>query len=135
MLFDGVCALCNGFVKFIFRFDSQRNIKVAPLQSELGQRVLNFYKVEVADLTSVIVIKNGVSFEKYKGVVSILESLEGGWNILAIVMKVIPTVVGNFFYDIVAKFRYKVFGQYESCPIPSKDEASRFLKDDDILYL
>ena len=38
MLFDGECALCNGFVDFCLR--RSPHLSVAPLDSELGRRQL-----------------------------------------------------------------------------------------------
>jgi len=37
--------------------------------------------------------------------------------LLRTILNILPLSISNFFYDIVAKSRYKVFGKYESCPI------------------
>jgi predicted DCC family thiol-disulfide oxidoreductase YuxK len=30
-------------------------------------------------------------------------------------------------YDLVARFRYRFFGRYESCPVPSAGQRARFI--------
>src|SRR5260370_28152184 len=40
LLYDGVCALCNGVVQFLMKHDSQDRFCYAPLQSSLGREVL-----------------------------------------------------------------------------------------------
>jgi predicted DCC family thiol-disulfide oxidoreductase YuxK len=132
VLFDGVCALCNGFVKFIFKFDKNNKIKVAPIQSTEGQKILMSYNSELSDLSTVVVVKNGLISSKFKAVICVLTTLGGVWKVIAMLMQLVPTVIGDFFYDIVAKTRYKIFGKYEQCPIPTKDEIKKFINEKDL---
>ncbi len=40
LLYDGVCALCNGVVQFLLKHDGLDRFRYAPLQSSLGREVL-----------------------------------------------------------------------------------------------
>ncbi len=40
LLYDGVCALCHGVVKFLMKRDRRDRFRYAPLQSDLGREVL-----------------------------------------------------------------------------------------------
>src|ERR1700731_2422976 len=40
LLYDGVCALCNGVVQFLMKHDRLDRFRFAPLQSSLGREVL-----------------------------------------------------------------------------------------------
>ena len=40
LFFDGVCGLCNRFVDFMLRTDSQHRFRFAPLQGETARRLL-----------------------------------------------------------------------------------------------
>src|SRR5258708_17095520 len=40
LLYDGVCALCNGVVQFLIKRDKLDGFRFAPLQSSLGREVL-----------------------------------------------------------------------------------------------
>jgi predicted DCC family thiol-disulfide oxidoreductase YuxK len=57
----------------------------------------------------------------------ICRNLKGAWKIL-VVIKLLPTPIRDFFYDIIAKNRYKWFGKKDSCMIPSKEIRNRFLE-------
>ena len=40
VLFDGVCNLCNGFVRFVIARDPATRFQFAPLQSETAGRLI-----------------------------------------------------------------------------------------------
>ncbi len=40
LLYDGVCALCNGLVSLLLRLDKLEKLRYAPLQSSLGVEIL-----------------------------------------------------------------------------------------------
>jgi len=41
--------------------------------------------------------------------------------------KFMPKNIRDFLYRLVAKYRYRIFGKYESCRIPDEEEKDRFL--------
>ena len=45
LLFDGVCNLCNGAVRFVIKRDTKGTFMFAPLQSETGQALLERSKL------------------------------------------------------------------------------------------
>ena len=53
-------------------------------------------------------------------------ALGGGWRLLS-VLRIIPTPLLDVVYRLVARVRYRVFGQLEACPIPSAADRARFL--------
>jgi predicted DCC family thiol-disulfide oxidoreductase YuxK len=46
---------------------------------------------------------------------------------LFLIAYVIPRPVRDFFYNLFARYRYRLFGKYDSCLIPSPEVKSRFL--------
>ena len=40
IMFDGVCKLCNGWSRFIIRFDTNKKFKLCAVQSDAGQEIL-----------------------------------------------------------------------------------------------
>lgn len=52
------------------------------------------------------------------------------WRGIAI-FDVLPSVLSNVVYDIVARNRYKLFGRKDACEIPSVEFRNRFIVDDD----
>ena len=56
----------------------------------------------------------------------VLAQIGGIWK-LAGVLKVLPRPLRDAVYDFVARHRYRVFGRYDTCPIPSAEHKNRFI--------
>jgi predicted DCC family thiol-disulfide oxidoreductase YuxK len=39
----------------------------------------------------------------------------------------LPAALLDCVYDLVARVRYRIFGQYESCPMPRPEWRDRFI--------
>jgi len=54
---------------------------------------------------------------------------ELGWPWkLARVSQVLPLALRDRLYDVIARRRYRIFGRYEQCPIPSEESRRRFVE-------
>jgi len=42
-------------------------------------------------------------------------------------ISIFPKFISNFFYKIVAKNRYKIFGKKDSCYVPTEEELKKFI--------
>jgi predicted DCC family thiol-disulfide oxidoreductase YuxK len=125
ILFDGVCNLCNSSVQFIINRDPYGHFKFASLQSDIGQTLLRErgYKTEI---NSFILIEDHKVYKKSTAALRVCMKLSGMWRILT-VFRVIPPVLRDCLYDLIAKNRYKWFGKKESCMLPSAEMKQRFL--------
>jgi len=126
VLFDGVCNFCNSSVQFIIKHDTSNSLKFASLQSSIGQELLNKYAIP-KDVDSVIFIENNQAYTKSSAALKIANYFGGFWKLLQIFM-IVPTFIRNFFYDIIAKNRYRWFGKKDSCMLPSPEIRNRFLE-------
>lgn len=126
LLFDGVCNLCNSTVKFVIRKDKAGLIKFTSLQSEKGQELLKKFNLPLEDFGSFVYIKDGKAFRKSTAALKVMRDLGGVYKALYGFM-IIPAPIRDFFYNIVAKSRYKVFGRTESCMVPTPELKERFL--------
>ena len=52
--------------------------------------------------------------------------LGGVWKLFQ-VASLIPKPIRDYFYDLFARYRYKLFGKYESCLVPPANVRARFL--------
>ncbi|MCU0467951.1 MAG: thiol-disulfide oxidoreductase DCC family protein [Arcicella sp.] len=129
ILFDGVCNFCNASINFIIDHDPKKHFKFASLQSDFGQNILRKFSKNTQDFDSVILLKNNQLYEKAEAAIEIVQHLSGFWQYLRI-FKVFPTPILNFFYDIVAKNRYRIFGKSDVCRMPTTDLRERFLMED-----
>jgi len=133
ILYDGVCGLCNGFVRFLLRRDSAGRFRFASLQSPLAQQLLQQHGHAVSTgLTSVFVIVNygDSSSERLlaqsPAILHVLTSLGGAWRIVAFA-KQVPVSWANALYLFVARHRYQWFGRSDTCPVPKPEDRAKFL--------
>lgn len=126
VLFDGVCNFCNGSVNFIVERDSRNRFKFAPLQSEIGQKLLRDHGVNDPDLDSVVLIEDGKTFVRTTAALRVAKNLDGAWSWFAIFLAV-PVGIRDFFYRLFAKYRYQLFGKTEACMMPTPELRARFL--------
>ena len=125
ILFDGVCNLCNHSVQFIIKRDPKEHFKFASLQSEIGQKLVKQYGIPKG-IESIIYIENDKVYIKSSAALRISRKLNGYWRYLTI-LSILPSSFRDFFYDVIAKNRYKWFGKKESCMLPTKETKKRFL--------
>lgn len=127
ILFDGVCNLCNGSVNFVLDRDKKRIFKFGALQSEIGKELLRKYNVEHSiGYDSVVLIKHPKVYKKSGAALEVARHLGGLWPALY-VFKIIPSVIRDFIYDLIAKNRYRLFGKSEACRLPEPGIKERFL--------
>ncbi|MBE0650374.1 MAG: DUF393 domain-containing protein [Bacteroidales bacterium] len=126
ILFDGICKLCHFSVRFVIRHDKHEKFHFAQLQSKTGKHFLQKAGLP-EDYQNGLVYSDGKDFFlDSTAVLKILKELHGIWKLLYIFI-FIPKKLRDGLYHIIAKSRYRIFGKYQSCPVPSKESASRFL--------
>ena len=127
LLYDGVCALCNGAVTFVLKRDRFGAVRFAALQGETAAGLLKD-RPELAGIDSMIWIESsGRAFTRSAAALAIARHVGGGWATIASIVGVIPTVLRDALYDVVARTRYRIFGRYDACPVPPPEQRSRFL--------
>ena len=126
VLFDGVCNFCASSVQFIIRHVKTNSLKFASLQSSIGQQLLKNYNMPQG-LEGVVFVESDKAYFKSAAAFRIVRYFGGFWRIL-IVFSVLPLFITDFFYDVIARNRYKWFGKKDSCMIPSPEIRSRFLE-------
>lgn len=126
ILFDGVCNLCNGVVKFIITRDKNNKFKFAALQSTAGQTLLKKFDLQTTNFTSFVLIKGENYFLKSSAALKMMKELGGIWKLFYVLI-VIPGPLRDFVYDLLAKSRYSIFGKRDTCMIPTDNVKERFL--------
>ena len=126
ILFDGICNFCNGSVNFIIERDRGGYFKFAPLQSEIGQKLLNEYGVDTTVTDSIVLIEDGKAYVRTTAALRIARKLSGVWRWFYSFI-IVPRFVRDVFYKLFAKYRYKMFGKQNACMMPTPEIRSRFL--------
>ena len=117
MLFDGVCNLCNGGVRFVRANDKRGRIRYEALQSEAGKMLLQRSGRDPDDISSVVLVEKERSYIKSDAVLKIMEYIDLPFPQLGSLLQFVPAFIRDFVYDNVADNRYAFFGRSESCEI------------------
>ena len=126
VLFDGVCKLCNGWAKFLIRHDHQRRFRLASVQSPQGQALLAWCGMPTDQYETLVLVRDGRAHVRSDAILRILGGLPLPWR-LGVVGRVIPRPIRDWFYDRIARNRYRLFGKYDTCLVLTPDHRSRFL--------
>ena len=126
IVFDGVCNLCSGLVKFIIARDPQAAFMFTPLQSEPGQQILQRYDLPNDDFESFIYIRQGILYQRSTAALYVLRDIGGLWQHLYGFI-IVPRFIRDGVYDLVARSRYSIWGRKDSCMVPTPDIKKRFL--------
>ncbi|SHM41034.1 thiol-disulfide oxidoreductase DCC family protein [Gracilibacillus kekensis] len=125
ILFDGVCNFCSSSVQFIIKRDPHQKFQFASLQSEVGQKLISKYNVP-NDIDSIVLIKDNRYYTKSTAALNIAKSLHRLYPVFSIFL-LIPKILRDKVYQIIAKNRYRWFGKKDSCMLPSPEDRERFI--------
>ena len=126
VLFDGVCHLCIGSVRFLLRYDKDARYRFAWLQSPAARRLLS--GVDMAATDSVVLLMDGQVFFRSTAIIKMMSGLGGPWRLAGILL-LVPVAVRDGLYNYIGSRRYRWFGRSPTCVMPSGSSEDRFLLD------
>ena len=131
ILYDGVCGLCNRLNRFVLARDPAGRFRFAMLQGPVAGEILARHGRDPRDLdTLYLVLDPGRPSErllrKSDAALWILRELGGGWRLTG-ALRIVPRAIRDLGYDLVARTRYRLFGRYDTCPVPDPRHRARFL--------
>lgn len=126
VVFDGVCALCSGWVRFLLRHDRRGVFRFAAMQDPVGRGLLVAHGIDPDDPVSFLLVHGPQGWHDSDGVLEVLRRLGGVWRV-ATVLRIIPRRLRDVAYRSLARNRYRVFGRRDSCMLPPPGTRERFL--------
>jgi predicted DCC family thiol-disulfide oxidoreductase YuxK len=136
VIFDGQCGFCNNCVRWFLRRDRHDRLRFVSSQSPRVAEQVARHGFASADLeagrnTILIVHDADGSGERVllrsDVVLAMLRELPRPWPFVGRVFSWIPRPVRDLGYRLVARWRYRIWGRLESCPMPTPEERERFL--------
>ena len=127
ILFDGVCHLCTSTVQFIIKRDPHGYFTFASLQSAIGRTLVAEHGLQPDALDTFVLVEGSRCFTRSDAALRVAQHLSGGWALLW-VLSLIPKLIRDWGYTVIARHRYQWFGRRETCMIPSRDILDRFLQ-------
>lgn len=126
ILFDGYCNLCSRSVRFILKRDKTNFFLLSNLQSEKAKAVLSSFQLPENYDKSVILILDNTIWFKSDAVLKIVSKLNGFWPILRF-FKIIPKPLRDFVYQLISRYRFKLFGKRTECYLGEKNDSEKFI--------
>ena len=127
LVFDGVCVLCSRWVNFVLRRDRHKQYRFAAMQTATGRELLMQHGIDPDDPMSFLLLEDGAGYTDTDALVRVLRSFGGAWSLAAFLLRLTPRFVRDPMYRWVARHRYKLFGQRDTCFMPTPDSNDRFL--------
>lgn len=130
IIYDGVCVFCNYWVNWLIKRDRKDVFRFIPLQSKLGRSLLSERNISSDKVQSIVYIQiERAYFLKSDAILNLLSELTP-WKYFVVILKIFPSLIRDFVYDLVATNRYKIFGRHQQCEIPSPSIRQKFLLED-----
>lgn len=127
VLFDGSCNLCAGTVQFIIKRDPRGQFSFASLQSASGKSLLRQHAHAADAPGSVVLLSGGNIFLASDAVLRIFRQFSGPWRFLSFFL-IIPRPIRDFFYRLIARYRFRLFGTRAVCMHSLPGWEERFLE-------
>ena len=128
VFYDGHCALCHGFVRFLLARDPLgRNFDFAPLQGEFCAAAISGAERVLLPDSVVVRCADGKLLVKSAAIAHVLARLGGLWGLLSRLAGILPRSLLDLCYDAVARLRRKLLGRPpDICPIVPPELRARF---------
>lgn len=126
VLFDAECVLCSANASFILSHDKHQKFYLASMQGDVGAHLFRRHGIDPDDPTTILVIDGAKVRKDSDAVLSIYEGLGFPWYVVAI-FRIIPAVLRDPVYRLIARNRYRIFGKRKTCWIAPEHLRSRML--------
>jgi predicted DCC family thiol-disulfide oxidoreductase YuxK len=135
VVFDGNCGLCNGWVRWLLRRDTRDRLRFAPSSlpalAPLLARHMDALDADGVPGTVLVFVNPMQAGEqllvRWAATLALLRALPSPWPVVAACLRWIPRFAGDPAYRLMARYRYRIWGRLETCPIPTPQERLRFL--------
>ena len=126
IVFDGICRLCTGFVRFVIRWDRAALFQFLPAQSPRGEALYARLGLKSGDWDSNLLMLDGRVYTELDAFIEIARRFGGWWRLMRI-LYAIPRPLRDWLYNRLARNRYRWFGKRDVCYLPTPELAPRFL--------
>jgi predicted DCC family thiol-disulfide oxidoreductase YuxK len=126
ILYDGLCNFCNAVVNFIIRHDKNKVFRCAPLQSKDARALLREHNEAFVSLKTVYLVENGEVYKRSAAVFRMFKRLPYPWRAFS-AFRILPVSLTDFFYKIIARYRYALFGKRNDATPVDEEVKTRLL--------
>ena len=126
ILYDGICVLCSGWMRFVLRRDRDALFRFTPIQSDYGSAMARTLGIDPEDPDTNAVIWKGIAYRRSDAALRVVSLLPNwGW---VRVLHIAPRFLRDVVYRIIARTRYRVWGRHTVCDLGSAAFADRVIR-------
>ena len=123
-------------VRWLMRRDRLDRLRFVASESEKAAGLLARQGLAQLDPATgpgtILVVRDPGGFEerllvRSDAVAALLQELPQPWPAAGAILKLIPRPLRDLGYKFIARWRYRIWGRLESCPIPTAEDRERFL--------
>ncbi len=130
IVFDGMCVLCTANAQFVLKHDQTAKFRLAAMQGEVGAELMRQAGLDPLDPQSFILLDaaadGGQVWMSSDAVLHMWAELGWPWR-AGVIFKLVPRLIRDPIYRLIARNRYKWFGKRDSCWVPSPEQKRRIL--------
>jgi predicted DCC family thiol-disulfide oxidoreductase YuxK len=125
ILYDGHCALCNGWVRWVLGHDPEGTFHFAPIGSGFAADLLRRCGLEEVVPDTIVVVAGRRAFVLSDGPLEVLAGLPAPWSWLRF-GRLVPRWIRDRVYRVVARNRFRWTPRLSVCPPPPAGARGRF---------
>lgn len=125
ILYDGVCVLCSGWMRFVLDRDSRRVFRFSPIQSDYGRALAQGLGIDPDDPDTNAVVLGKVAYRRSDAALEVVSRLPG-WDGVKI-LRLVPRPLRDLVYRLIARSRYRVWGRHAVCDLGGQNYADRII--------
>jgi predicted DCC family thiol-disulfide oxidoreductase YuxK len=127
VVYDGVCNLCNGWLRFVSAREPRGAVRFTSIQSPAGELLLARHGYRVEALDTLLVIDEGALYVKTDAIARVLSRLGHGWRLMGWILRKVHRPTRDWLYTRIALNRYRLFGRSAACAIPPPNASARVI--------
>ncbi len=126
LFYDGECGFCNKSVQLVLKWSKNKSLYFATLQGESAAVFKQKFNSFPKDLKHIVYHHQNKLYFGAIGFFQIAKDFKYPYKLLS-VLGYLPDFLTNFFYNIIAQNRYKIFGKVDACFLPDVEDRVRFI--------
>jgi predicted DCC family thiol-disulfide oxidoreductase YuxK len=125
LVYDGSCGFCSRSVQFILRHERRHDLLFVPRDSPLGKELRRNFHLEAVE--SMLWIDGDKVATESGAVLRAADYLGGFWSALAAIGSLVPSLLRNWGYRVIARNRRRLSASPTGCLLPTAEQRARFL--------
>jgi predicted DCC family thiol-disulfide oxidoreductase YuxK len=132
IIYDGNCGFCNYSVRWLVRHDKKDALRFAPAGHSACKSILYSHNLFIEATKTIICVMwhekdKEIIYLRSDAVLKSISCLPAPWPFIANILYIIPHMIRDNIYQLLARHRYLIWKRQDICTLPTPEERSHFL--------